>query len=157
MPQQPNVLLIMCDQMRGDCLGIDGHPDVQTPYLDTLAADGMLFENAYSACPSCIPARAALFCGKTPAGTGRVGYQDGIAWEYDHMLAQEMRDGGYQTAVVGKMHVHPPRLGCGFEHMRLQTATSATTARRTCRTGCTRTSPTTTCASSKMNWANSPT
>ena len=75
MPQQPNVLLIMCDQMRGDCLGIDGHPDVQTPYLDTLAADGMLFENAYSACPSCIPARAALFCGKTPAGTGRVGYQ----------------------------------------------------------------------------------
>lgn len=52
MPQQPNVLLIMCDQMRGDCLGIDGHPDVQTPYLDTLAADGMLFENAYSACPS---------------------------------------------------------------------------------------------------------
>ena len=35
------------------------------------------------------------------------------------MLAQEMRDGGYQTAVVGKMHVHPPRLGCGFEYMRL--------------------------------------
>ena len=34
-----------------------------------------------------------------------------VAWEYDHMLAQEMRDGGYQTAVVGKMHVHPPRLG----------------------------------------------
>ena len=109
----------MCDQMRGDCLGIDGHPDVKTPYLDTLAADGMLFENAYSACPSCIPARASLFCGKTPAGTGRVGYRDGVDWEYDHMLAAEMRDGGYQTAVVGKMHVHPPRLGCGFEHMRL--------------------------------------
>ena len=46
--QRPNVLLIMCDQMRGDCLGIDGHPDVKTPYLDTLAADGMLFENAYA-------------------------------------------------------------------------------------------------------------
>lgn len=119
MTKQPNVLLIMCDQMRGDCLGMDGHPDVKTPYLDTLAADGMLFENAYSACPSCIPARAALFTGRTPAGTGRVGYKDGVAWEYDHMLAQEMRDGGYQTAVVGKMHVHPPRLGCGFEHVRL--------------------------------------
>lgn len=119
MANRPNVLLIMCDQMRGDCLGIDGHPDVKTPYLDTLAADGMLFENAYSACPSCIPARASLFTGRTPAGTGRVGYKDGVAWEYDHMLAQEMRDGGYQTAVVGKMHVHPPRLGCGFEYMRL--------------------------------------
>lgn len=119
MTNRPNVLLIMCDQMRGDCLGIDGHPDVKTPYLDTLAAHGMLFENAYSACPSCIPARATLFTGKTPAGHGRVGYRDGVAWEYDHMLAEEMRDGGYQTAVVGKMHVHPPRLGCGFEHMRL--------------------------------------
>ncbi|WP_294122649.1 arylsulfatase [uncultured Collinsella sp.] len=117
--QRPNVLLIMCDQMRGDCLGIDGHPDVKTPYLDTLAAHGMLFENAYSACPSCIPARATLLTGKTPAGTGRVGYRDGVDWEYDHMMAEEMRDGGYQTAVVGKMHVHPPRLGCGFEHMRL--------------------------------------
>lgn len=121
MTKQPNVLLIMCDQMRGDCLGMDGHPDVKTPYLDTLAADGMLFENAYSACPSCIPARAALFTGRTPAGTGRVGYKDGVTWEYDHMLAQEMRDGGYQTAVVGKMHVHPPRLGCGFEHIRPST------------------------------------
>ena len=59
--------------------------------------------------------------GRTPAGTGRVGYKDGVAWEYDHMLAQEMRDGGYQTAVVGKMHVHPPRLGCGFEHIRRST------------------------------------
>lgn len=63
---RPNVLLVMCDQFRGDCLGIDGHPDVKTPYLDTLAADGVLFENAYSACPSCIPARAGLFTGKTP-------------------------------------------------------------------------------------------
>ena len=43
---RPNVLLVMCDQFRGDCLGIDGHPDVKTPYLDTLAADGVLFENA---------------------------------------------------------------------------------------------------------------
>ena len=31
---RPNVLLVMCDQFRGDCLGIDGHPDVKTPYLD---------------------------------------------------------------------------------------------------------------------------
>ena len=132
MANRPNVLLIMCDQMRGDCLGIDGHPDVKTPYLDTLAADGMLFENAYSACPSCIPARASLFTGRTPAGTGRVGYKDGVAWEYDHMLAQEMRDGGYQTAVVGKMHVHPPRLAAASSTCACTTATSGTAVRRTC-------------------------
>ena len=37
--KRPNILLVMCDQLRGDCLSFDGHPDVKTPYLDTLAAD----------------------------------------------------------------------------------------------------------------------
>ena len=60
---QPNIVLITADQFRGDCLGIMGHPDVKTPYLDTLAAQGAYFTNMYSACPSCIPARAALMTG----------------------------------------------------------------------------------------------
>lgn len=38
--KQPNILLLMCDQFRGDCLSYAGHPDVKTPYLDTLASDG---------------------------------------------------------------------------------------------------------------------
>ena len=41
--KQPNILLLMCDQFRGDCLSYAGHPDVKTPYLDTLASDGALF------------------------------------------------------------------------------------------------------------------
>ena len=117
--RRPNVVLIVCDQFRGDCLGVAGHPDVKTPYLDTLAAQGTFFENGYSACPSCIPARASLLTGKAPRSTGRVGYQDGIPWNYDHMMAEEFSAAGYQTAMVGKMHVHPPRLGCGFQHYRL--------------------------------------
>ena len=116
---RPNVVLIMCDQFRGDCLGFDGHPDVKTPYLDTLAAQGTYFENAHVACPSCIPARASLLTGTTPATNGRVGYQDGIPWRYEHMMPEEFGAAGYQTAIVGKMHVHPPRLACGFQHMRL--------------------------------------
>lgn len=43
---RPNILLIMADQFRGDCLGIDGHPDVLTPNLDDLAAGGIRFTNA---------------------------------------------------------------------------------------------------------------
>ena len=43
---QPNILLIMTDQMRGDCLGIAGHPDVKTPYLDHLASLGTRYSNA---------------------------------------------------------------------------------------------------------------
>ena len=37
LQKRPNIVLIMCDQMRGDCIGIAGHPDVKTPYLDSLA------------------------------------------------------------------------------------------------------------------------
>ena len=44
--KQPNIVLIMTDQLRGDCLGIAGHPDVKTPYLDSLAAKGTFFDNA---------------------------------------------------------------------------------------------------------------
>ncbi|RGC44329.1 arylsulfatase [Absiella sp. AM29-15] len=117
--KKPNIILLMCDQFRGDCLSFLNHPDVKTPYLDTLASDGVCFTNAYSACPSCIPARAALFTGKSQTKNRRVGYQDGVVWNYDHMLAEELKNHNYQTACVGKMHVHPPRLSCGFETLKL--------------------------------------
>ncbi len=55
MDKHPNIILLMADQMRGDCLGIAGHPDVKTPFLDALAAEGVRYENAYSACPTCVP------------------------------------------------------------------------------------------------------
>ena len=109
----------MCDQFRGDCLSFANHPDVKTPYLDSLAADGVFFTNAYSATPSCIPARAALLTGRSQKGHGRVGYEDHVAWEYDHYLAQEFNLGDYQTQCIGKMHVHPPRLTCGFQNLIL--------------------------------------
>ncbi|MBQ9855453.1 MAG: sulfatase-like hydrolase/transferase [Clostridia bacterium] len=70
---KPNIVLIVADQFRGDCLGILGHPDVKTPYLDTLAARGAYFPNMYTACPSCIPARAALLTGLSQEKNGRVG------------------------------------------------------------------------------------
>ncbi|WP_461812916.1 arylsulfatase [Faecalimonas sp.] len=116
---QPNILLLMCDQFRGDCLSYAGHPDVKTPYLDTLASEGAFFDHAYSSCPSCIPARVALFTGKSQEHHGRVGYEDGIDWNYEHMLAEEMSANGYQTQCIGKMHVHPSRKHCGFQGLRL--------------------------------------
>ncbi|HJB34766.1 MAG TPA: sulfatase-like hydrolase/transferase, partial [Candidatus Blautia merdipullorum] len=69
----PNIVFIMTDQLRADCLGYAGHPDVKTPYLDTLAARGVVFDRAYSACPSCIAARAALHTGREQSHHGRVG------------------------------------------------------------------------------------
>ncbi len=116
---KPNILFLMTDQMRGDCLGIAGHPDVKTPYLDTLAARGHYFPNAYTACPSCIAARSVLWTGKSPAHTGRVGYKDGVSWDYDNTLAEILGKAGYTTQCVGKMHVHPLRNRLGFENVLL--------------------------------------
>lgn len=116
---QPNILLIMTDQMRGDCMGIAGHPDVKTPYLDTLASKGVLFSNAYTACPSCIPARAAMHTGLSQEHHKRVGYEDLASWDYPVTLAGELSAAGYHTQCVGKMHVHPLRNTLGFHNVVL--------------------------------------
>src|SRR5690606_33388017 len=103
---RPNVVLICVDQWRGDCLGIEGHPCVETPYLDQFASNGSLFRRAYTATPTCIPARAALYTGLTQRTHGRVGYQDGVPWNYTVTIASAFHHQGYQTHCVGKMHVH---------------------------------------------------
>lgn len=120
---RPNVLLIMVDQWRGDCLGAAGHPVVATPYLDAMAGRGVRFDRAYSATPSCIPARAALMTGLSQHSHGRVGYRDGVDWNYETTLAGELTRAGYQTEAVGKMHVHPDRAQVGFEHVVLHSPT----------------------------------
>ena len=118
-PTQPNVLLIMADQWRGDCLSAAGHPVVRTPFLDRLAAAGTRFTRAYSATPSCTPARASLMTGMRPVSHGRVGYEDDVPWDYPATLAGEFTRHGYQTQAVGKMHVSPPRAQIGFQHVLL--------------------------------------
>lgn len=116
---KPNVLLLMVDQMRADCLSIREHPVVDTPNLDQLARDGVLFENAYTATPSCVPARASVLTGMSQASTGRVGYQDKVPWDYDHTIAGAFSKAGYQTQAIGKMHVYPTRQLCGFHNVIL--------------------------------------
>ncbi len=122
---RPNILLIMTDQQRGDCLGIDGHPVLQTPNLDWLARTGARFRRGYSECPSCIPARRVLMSGQAPAVNGMVGYRDGIEWHPSHTLAGELAKAGYQTEMVGKLHLYPLRKRYGFSHMSLADGTRA--------------------------------
>lgn len=119
--RQPNVVLICVDQWRGDCLSAAGHPDVHTPHLDELAGEGVRFDRAYSATPTCVPARVALFTGQSQERHGRVGYREGVPFEEVHpvTLPGEFRRGGYQTQAVGKMHVFPERARLGFDDVRL--------------------------------------
>lgn len=116
---RPNIVLIMADQWRGDCLSVAGHPVVYTPYLDRLALDGVRFTSAYSATPSCIPARAGLYTGTCQETHGRVGYRDGVTWDYPVTLAGEFTRHGYQTQAIGKMHVYPERSQTGFQNVIL--------------------------------------
>jgi choline-sulfatase len=117
--KRPNLLLIMTDQQRGDCLGSDGHPVVETPMLDELAAQGTRFRHAYSACPSCVPARASLMTGMSQWRTGILGMGAGqgpMAADYLHTLPSELAASGYHTQGIGKMHFHPQRALNGFHN-----------------------------------------
>jgi arylsulfatase len=116
---KPNVIMIIVDQMRGDCLSHMNHPVVETPWLDHLAREGVSFSRAYSAVPSCIAARAGLMTGLSQDHHGRLGYQDRVCWDYDRTLAGTFRAQGYQTRCVGKMHVWPARNRLGYDEVEL--------------------------------------
>ena len=117
MAERPNIVLIITDHFRGDCLSRLGHPVVETPHLDSISQQGAVFTQAYTPCPSCVPARRSLMTGQTPYSAGMVGYQDGKPWKYAHTMAGELTRAGYQTINIGKTHFTPRRLHLGFEQL----------------------------------------
>lgn len=120
MKKRPNILIVMTDQHRGDALGVEGHPVVQTPNLDFLAEQGTRFRRAYSTCPMCIPARRSLMSGQFPNTHGMFCNVEGQDWDPPTTMPNEFRKAGYQTSLVGReMHLHPRRKRYGFEHMVL--------------------------------------
>lgn len=116
---KPNIVLMMVDQMRGDCLGVNGNEFIETPNLDMMATEGYNFENAYTAVPSCIASRASILTGMSQKSHGRVGYEDGVLWNYENTIASEFSKAGYHTQCIGKMHVYPERNLCGFHNIML--------------------------------------
>lgn len=120
-PSRPNFVVVCVDQMRFDAMGIAGNKHIDTPNLDDLAARGYHFTNAYSATPTCVPARVGLFTGQGPEEHGRYGYRDGVPFTqaYPQTFASILSDAGYHTFAVGKMHVFPDRSRCGFHDVLL--------------------------------------
>ena len=102
MSEKTNILLILTDHFRGDCISRLGHPVAETPHLDSLSREGAIFSRGYTPCPSCVPARRSLMTGMTPYSAGMIGYQDGKPWEYKHTMAGEMTAAGYQSINIGK-------------------------------------------------------
>lgn len=111
---RPDVLLIMPDQMRGDCLSALGHPAARTPQFDALARDGVLFRRAYSTVASCIPARYALLTGLCPQTSGVVGFAAKPIGT--PTLPGVLGGAGYATVLVGRyMHQRPQSGTCGYQ------------------------------------------
>ncbi len=123
---QPNLILVLIDDMGWRDLGCYGSSFYETPHIDRLASEGVRFTDAYAACPVCSPTRASIVTGKYPA---TVGITDWIDWggqthpargrlidvpyrkdlpEGEHTLAQALGAAGYATWHVGKWHLGGP-------------------------------------------------
>lgn len=110
---KPHIIFIMTDQQRGDALGCMGNPYIRTPHLDQLAAEGTLFVCGYTSTPSSTPARSGLLTGLSPWHHGMLGY-GAVAPQYKYEMPQMLRDLGYYTFGIGKMHWNPQNSLHGF-------------------------------------------
>ena len=120
---RPNILFLMCDQFRFDCIAALGNKKILTPNIDRLVHRGVTFTNAYSPCPVCIPARYVLRTGSEPYTTkcfsnsfGKKPGDDDMPARTGKYLASAMKDRGYYTFGIGKFHTRPdPYEDCGYD------------------------------------------
>jgi len=117
MPR-PNLLFILTDQQRHDTMGCYGNRQIFTPSLDRLAASGVVFERAYTSSPECVPARSVMMTGLSPHRSGV--FSNGSRQSVQTPTFQRLlRDAGYLTQAIGKMHFVPSREGFGMERLCL--------------------------------------
>ncbi|MBI3880035.1 MAG: sulfatase-like hydrolase/transferase [Verrucomicrobia bacterium] len=126
-PRPPNVILILMDDLGQRDLGCYGSKFYRTPHIDRMAKDGMLFTDAYAACPVCSPTRASIMTGKYPARLHLTDWLPGrgdkpeqklnrpvinqqLALE-EETIAEVLKRAGYVTGHIGKWHLGGP----GFE------------------------------------------
>jgi len=102
MAEKPNIIFVMPDQLRADFLGCYDASFIDTPNIDALADHGVIYGNAYSAHPVCVPARVSLMTGMNASGLA--------TWP------EILSENGYYTVGIGKMHFYPWEINLGFQH-----------------------------------------
>ncbi|MEX2565284.1 MAG: sulfatase-like hydrolase/transferase, partial [Cyclobacteriaceae bacterium] len=102
--KKPNILIILTDQQTNDAISYLGNPNLNTPAMDQLAAEGTYFTASYCTTPVCGPARSSLI-------TGRMPHETGVIWNSTVIdpsvptIGHLFQNSGYQTAWVGKWHL----------------------------------------------------
>lgn len=100
---RPNILILMSDEHRADLAGFAGNGVVRTPVLDELARSGVVFRNAYTPSPICVPARQCVMAGQLPKTCGCDGAWMDLAPGY-HTFAHRFAQHAYHTVCAGKLH-----------------------------------------------------
>jgi arylsulfatase A-like enzyme len=105
-PPRPNVLWIVADQLRYQALSSSGDPNVPTPHIDRLVAEGVSCAQAVSQYPVCVPFRASLVTGNLSPRNGTVRHGDYLP-PGTPTVAHAFKAAGYRTSYVGKWHLQP--------------------------------------------------
>lgn len=108
--ERPNIIFIITDQQRFDTIRALGYPHVDTPNLDRLVREGVTFTHCFIPAASCAPCRASLFSGQYPHAHGVL--RNGDRWR--HCWVEKLKQAGYNTINVGKMHTFPYNELFGF-------------------------------------------
>ena len=102
--ERPNVVFILTDDMRWDCMSLAGHPVLKTPRIDRLAAEGIYFRNSFCTTSLCSPSRASIL-------SGQYAHSHGVMnnfTEYPSDLPsfpRQLQAAGYRTGYIGKYHM----------------------------------------------------
>ncbi len=107
-----NIVVIKTDQQRADTIGAHGNDWMITPNLDRIANEGVSFTNAFCCGATCISSRAAFYTGQYAHNTGCYSFNH---WAHNRTWVHDIRDAGYRTAAIGKVHHSPREAMMGFE------------------------------------------
>ena len=102
--ERPNLLFVFADQWRKQAVGCLDEDPVQTPSVDRFAGEGLLFTNALSTCPVCVPARACILTGRYPT-SNRVIHNGRRIPDDEVTIAEMLKAQGYDTGYIGKWHL----------------------------------------------------
>ncbi len=104
MSSPKNIIVIKTDQQRADTIAALGNPHMITPNMDRLVHEGISFPQTYCNAATCVASRAAFYTGQYPHNTGCYGFDE---WSHNRTWLHEIKDAGFRTAAIGKVHHIP--------------------------------------------------